>query len=144
MKEKITSLALILGVCIFMAACSTGLNQYKSKSVEEEAVIKVVMEHERTWNEHDASGFLATYHDNAQIELGCDGPLLPKNEFAARLPQLMNDYPTVKLVNPTVDLSGKEGLVKVTSTRLGDENHIFRIAMLKVDDRWYIIQETCY
>jgi len=144
MKEKFFSLTFILGVFIFLVACSTSLNQYKSRSVDEEAVIKVVMEHERTWNEHDASGFLATYHDNAQIELGCKGQLLPKNEFATKLSQLMNDYPTVELVNPTVDVSGKEAVVKVTSTRLGDENHIFRIAILKENDQWYIIQETCY
>ena len=144
MKAKFISLTSILGVCAIFIGCAAGLNQYKPKSVEEEAVLKVVMVHETTWNEHNAADFLATYHDKAQIELGCQGQLLPKNEFAAKLPQLMTDYPTVKLVNPTVDVSGKKGVVKVTSTRLGDENHIFRIAMLKENDRWYIIQETCY
>jgi hypothetical protein len=144
MKEKYICSTFMLCVFLFLVACSTSLNQYNSRSVEEETVIKVVMEHERTWNEHDAFGFLATYHDSAQIELGCKGQLLPQKEFATKLPQLMNDYPTVELVNPTVDVSGKEGVVKVTSTRLGDENHIFRIEMLKENERWYIIQESCY
>ena len=144
MKEKIISSTLILGAFIFVAACATSLDQHKSKSVDEAAVIKVIMEHERTWNDHDASGFLATLHDDAKIELGCKGQLLSKTEFADQLPLLMSDYPTVKLVNPIADVSGKEAVVKVTATRLGDENHIFRLAMLKQNNHWYITRETCY
>ena len=87
---------------------------------------------------------LATYHENARIEIGCDGQLLSKNEFATRISQLMSDYPTVKLVNPSVDVSQKKAVVKVTSTEMGDENHVFRIEMLKENERWYIIQESCY
>ncbi len=144
MKRKLLSITSIAGILIFLSGCAVGLNHYKPQSAEEEAIINVVMEHERTWNEHDRTGFLATYHDSAQIELGCKGQLLPKNEFAIRIPQLMSDYPTVKLVNPAVDVSEKEAVVKVTSTRLGDENHIFRIELLNENERWYIIRETCY
>lgn len=144
MNKKSICMTSILGLLILFIGCASGLNQYKPKSTEGEAVIKVVMEHEKSWNEHDASDFLATYHESAKIELGCDGQLLSKNDFATRISQLMSDYPTVKLVNPTVDVSGKEAIVKVTSTRLGDENHIFRIEMLKENERWYIIQESCY
>jgi hypothetical protein len=144
MNVKISGLAYILGVLLFLTACSTGLNQYKARSVDEEATIKVVIEHERTWNEHDATGFLAAYHEKAKIELGCDGQLLSINEFATHIPQLMSDYPTVKLVNPSVDVSEKNAVVKVTSTKMGDENHIFKIEMLNENDQWYIIQETCY
>jgi len=143
MNKKLTFFTSILSVCIFITGCFAGLNQYQPKSVEEEAVIKVVMGHERTWNEHDISGFLATFHENARIEQGCNGQLLSKNEFAATVSKLMSDYPTVKLVNPSVNVSGNEAVVKVTSTEMGDENHIFEIAMLKENDQWYIIQELC-
>ena len=120
------------------------MNQYQPKSVEEEAIIKVVMAHERTWNEKDAAGFLETFHETAKIELGCDGLFLSKNDFATHIPQLMSDYPIVNLVNPSVDVSEKNAVAKVTSTKMGDENHIFKIEMLNENDQWYIIQETCH
>jgi len=143
MNKHLIYLTSILSVCIFFSGCSAGLNQYQPKSAGEEDVIKVVMEHERTWNEKDVSGFLATYHENARIEIGCGGQLLSKNDFATRISQLMSDYPTVKLVNPSVDVSQTNAVVKVTSTEMGDENHIFKIEMLKEKDQWYIIQESC-
>lgn len=144
MKNMIICLTFISGVFFFFAACSTSLNHYEASSTDEKAVIQVVMEHERTWNENDAPGFLATFHDSARIEYMCDGQLLSKNAFAARLPQLMSDYPSVKLVNPSVDISGKNAEVKVTSTEMGNRSHIFEIAILKENDQWYIIRETCY
>ena len=143
MKKKLIYLTSIISVGILLIGCFAGLNQYQPKSVEEEAVIKVVMEHERTWNENDVSGFLATYHENARIEIGCDEQLLSKSEFETRISQLMSDYPSVKLVNPSVDVSQTNAVVKVTSTEMGDENHIFKIEMLKEKDQWYIIQESC-
>jgi len=134
----------LLVIIISVFGCAADLNQYKPKSVEEEAVIKAVMEHERTWNEHNPTRFLAAYHGSAKIEYKCKGQMLSKTEFAAKIPQLMTDYPTVRLVNPTVAVSGKEALIKVTTTEMGDRNHNFRIEMLKENDRWYIIQESCY
>lgn len=144
MKKKIIYLTSILGVFVFLTGCAADLNRYEPRSVNEEAVIKVVMEHERTWNEHDPSGFLATYHDSAKIEYGCEGLLLSKNEFATKISHLMADYPSVKFANPAIDASDKEAVVKVISTELGDENHIFRIEMLQENNQWYIIKETCY
>ena len=144
MKKKLICITSFLGVFIFFIGCAADLNQYKPRSVNEEAVIKVVMEHERTWNEHDLSGFLATYHHSAKIEEGCDGQLLSKNEFATKIPHLMADYPNVQFVNPAIDVSEKDAVIKVTSTKMGDENHIFRIEMLQENDQWYIIKETCY
>ena len=144
MKKKIIYLTSILGVFVFLTGCAADLNRYEPRSVNEEAVIKVIMEHERTWNEHDPSGFLATYHDSAKIEYKCKGQLLSKNEFASNISQLMTDYPTTKLINPAVDISGKEAVIKVTTTEMGDKNHNFRIELLNENERWYIIQETCY
>ena len=143
MKKKIISLTLILGALIFFNACSNSLNQYKAASIDEEAVINVVMEHERTWNANDAAGFLATYHEGAKIEIGCNGRLFSKKEFATHVEQLMSNYPSVKLVNPSINVAGENALVKATSTEMGDENHFFEIALLKENDQWYIIQETC-
>ena len=144
MEKKLVRAASFLSVFIFFIGCAADLHQYKPASANEEAVIKMVMEHERTWNEHDRSGFLATYHDSAKIEYGCEGLLLTKNDFATKIPHLMADYPRVKFVNPAIDVSDKEAVVKVTSTELGDENHIFRIEMLQENDQWYIVKETCY
>ena len=39
--------------------------------------------------------------------------------------------------------TNSDAVVKVTSTEMGDENHIFKIEMLKEKDQWYIIQESC-
>ena len=144
MQRKKYRFILIWAGFIFFVACATGLDQYKARSLDEEAVINVVMEHERTWNEHDTAGFLATFHNDARIELMCDGPLLSKNEFATHISQLMSDYPSVKLVNPSIDISGEKAEVKVTSTEMGNRNHIFEIAILKQNHQWYIIRETCY
>ena len=144
MKEKLICVVSFLNVFMFFIGCATSLNQYKPGSVHEKAVIQAVMEHERTWNEHDPSGFMATYHDSAKIEYGCEGLLLSKNEFATKISHLMADYPSVKFANPAIDASEKEAVVKVTSTKLGDENHIFRIEMLQENKQWYIIKETCY
>jgi hypothetical protein len=143
MNYKLTFFTSILSVCILFTGCFAGLDRYQPESAAEEAVIKVVMEHERSWNDHDASGFLATFHESAKIELGCDGVLLSKSEFATHILQLMSDYPHVKLVNPTVEVSDRTAVVKVISTEMGDENHIFELAMLNENDQWYIIQELC-
>jgi hypothetical protein len=118
MKTKPICILSILSTFIFFMGCAADLNQYKPKSAEEEAVIKAVMELERTWNEHNPTGFLAAYHGSARIEYKCKGQLLSKNEFAARIAQLMTDYPTVRLVNPTVAVSGKEAVIKVTTTEM--------------------------
>ena len=85
MNKHLIYLTSILNAGILFFGCFAGLNQYQPRSVEEEAVIKVVMEHERTWNENDVSGFLATYHENARIEIGCGGQLLSKNDLGAAL-----------------------------------------------------------
>jgi hypothetical protein len=143
MKEKIISLVLLLGGFSFLFACATSLNQYKAGSIDEETVIEVVMEHERAWNANDAVGFLATYHESAKIEIGCNGQLFSKKEFATYIEQLMSNYPSVKLVNPSIDVSGENALVKVISTEMGEENHFFEIALLKENDQWYISHETC-
>lgn len=142
-KKLICQISLVSGF-LFFIGCATGLDHYKPRSVKEAAVIQVVMEHERAWNEHDPSGFLATYHNNAKIEYGCDGLLLSKNEFAGKISHLMADYPNVRFANPAVAIADEKAVVKVTSTEIGDENHIFRIEMLRENEQWYITKETCY
>ena len=49
MNKHLIYLTSILNAGILFFGCFAGLNQYQPRSVEEEAVIKVVMEHERTW-----------------------------------------------------------------------------------------------
>ena len=77
MNKKLTFFTSVLSVCIFFSGCFAGLDRYQPESPAEESVIKVVMEHERTWNENDASGFLETFHESAKIELGVAKTLFP-------------------------------------------------------------------
>jgi hypothetical protein len=133
-----------LVICVVLFACAgVPLNEYQPRSADEKEIIKVIIKHESTWNEQDISGFMATFHSSAIIADGCNGPLLTKSEFVGRIKQIMAEYPTVKLINPKLNVSGSEAVVKVTSTEFGDEIHLFRIEMLKENYQWLITKETC-
>lgn len=145
MKQRIICKPFILAIFITLYACAgTPLKNYQPRSADEEEIIEVIMQHESAWNEHDISGFMATIHNSALIEYSCTGPLISKSESADKLQRMMNEYPTVILINPKLNVSGNEAVVKVTSTELGDEPHLFRLEMLKENDRWLITKETCY
>jgi len=135
---------IILVICAVLYAC-TGmpLKQYQPRSADEEEIIKVIIKHESTWNEQDIAGFMATYHSSALIADGCRGPLLSKSELTGRVKQIMQEYPTVKFINPRFNVSGNEAVVKVTSTEFGDEIHFFRIELLNENNQWLITKETC-
>lgn len=144
MKQSIDIKVVIISIFfVFYGCAGVTLKDYQPRSADEEEIIEVLVKHERAWNEQDISGFMETFHDSALIELGCGGQLAPVNEFADRIKRMMAEYPTVKLVNPRLDISGNEVVVKVKSTELGDESHLFRLEMLRENDRWFIIKETC-
>ena len=145
MKQIIICKTFILAIFFILNACAgVPLKDYQPGSTDEEEIMKVTMKHEKAWNEQDISGFMATYHNSALIEFGCNGPLVSKIEFADKIEQMMGRYPTVKFINPKLNVSGNEALVKVTSTELGDELHLFRLEMLKENGRWLITNETCF
>ena len=144
MKRIIISKMFILAIFVILYACAgIPLKDYQPGSTDEEEIVEVIMKHESAWNEQDISGFMATYHNSALIEIGCTGPLVSKSESTDILQRMMNEYPTVKLINLNLNVSGNEAVVKVTSTELGDESHIFRLEMLKENEHWFITKETC-
>jgi hypothetical protein len=144
MKRITISKIFFLAFVFSLHACaSIPLKDYQPKSANEEEIIDVIMKHENAWNEKDISGFMATYHNSALIEIGCSGPLVSKSEFYNEIEGIMSDYPTVKFINPKLNVSEKNAVVTVTSTRLGNESHLFRLDMLKENDRWFIAKETC-
>lgn len=144
MKRITISKIFILAVFFSIYACAgIALKDYQPGSADEEEIIEVIMKHERAWNDQDISGFMATYHNNALIEFGCTGPLVSKIEFADKIQQMMGQYPMVKLINPQLNVSENDAVVEVTSTELGEEFHLFRLEMLKENDRWLITKETC-
>ena len=128
---------------VLYACAGIPLNDYYPRSPDEEEIIEVIIKHERAWNEQDILGFMTTYHNSVRIEDGCNGPLVSKNEFSDRIEQLMNEYPTVKFFNPKLNISENSAFVTVTSTRLGNHVHLFRLEMLKENDHWLIVKETC-
>jgi hypothetical protein len=145
MKQRVDIKVFIIAIFfVFYGCAGVPLKNYQHRSTDEEEIINVIMKHERAWNEHDISGFMATYHSSALIEYGCTGPLVSKSESTDQLQRMMNKYPTVKLINPKLDVSENEAVVKVTSTELGDESHLFRLEMLKENEHWFITKETCY
>lgn len=144
MKKIMHCRILIFTIFVFSYACAgTPLKDYQPISADEEEIIEVIVKHERAWNEQDLSGFMATFHGSALIELGCGGPLVPINESADRIKRIMSEFPRVKLINPRLDISGSEAAVMVTSTELGEEFHLFKLEMKKENDRWLITKETC-
>ena len=144
MKRIIIRNTFILAVFFLFYACAgVHLKDYKPRTTDEEELIKVVMKHERAWNERDLSGFMATFHDSALIELNCGGLLVPVKESADRIKRIMAEYPTVKLINPRLDVSESEAVMVVTSTELGNEFHLFRLEMRKENEQWFITRETC-
>lgn len=145
MKQIIGCKVFMITLFFVLYACAgVPVKDYQPRSADEEEIIKVIMKHESAWNEQDISGFMATYHNSALIEYGCTGPLFSKSKFADIIERMMSEYPTVKLINPRSDISGNKAVVKVTSTELGDESHLFRLEMLKENEQWYISKETCY
>jgi hypothetical protein len=42
-----------------------------------------------------------------------------------------------------INFTGNGAVVEVMSTGLGDENHFFKMNMLKENDQWYILKQTC-
>ncbi len=119
------------------------LKDYQPGSADEQEIIEVIIKHENAWNEKDIPGFMATFHNSAMIEIGCNGPIVSKSELSDEIEEIMREYPTVKFINPRLDVSENDAVVTVTSTRLGDESHLFRLEMLKENDRWLITKETC-
>ena len=144
MKRILIQHTFILAVSIICYACAgVPLKDYQPLSADEEEIIEALKRHERAWNKNDLQGFMATFDDSAVIELGCNGPLVPAKKYANNIRRMMAEYPKVKLLNPTLNISGDEAVVKVKSTELGDESHIFMLEMLKENDKWLIAKETC-
>lgn len=144
MKQMINCKIAIFAIFFVLYACvGAPLKDYQYKTTDEKEIVEVIMTHERAWNEQDIPVFMSTFHNSALIELGCGGPLVPVSESVDSIKRIMAEYPTVKLINPRLDVSGKNAVVKVTSTELGYEFHLFRLEMLKENDRWLITKETC-
>jgi hypothetical protein len=134
----------VFAVFLMLYSCAgVPLVNYQPVSADEEEIIEILKRHERSWNKNDLQGFMATFDDSALIQLGCDGPLVPAKKNADSIKRIMAEYPRVKLLNPILDISGDEAVVKVKSIELGDESHIFMLEMLKENDHWLITKETC-
>ena len=101
------------------------------------------MKHENAWNAKDISEFMATFHNSAMIEIGCSGPLVSKSELTGEIEEIMREYPTVKFINPRLDVSENKAFMTVASPRLGNQSHIFELELLKENDWWLITKETC-
>ena len=143
--KKIMDYKVFLIVIFFIVYGCAGmpLKDFEPGSEDEQEIIELVMKHERAWNERDISGFMATYHGRALIEIGCSGPLVSKSELSDEIEEILREYPTVKFINPRLEVSENNAVVTLTSLSLGNQSHIFELEMLKESDRWLITKETC-
>lgn len=134
---------LIVIFFVVYACAGMPLKDFEPGSADEQEIMKVVMKHESAWNERDISGFMATYHSSALIEIGCSGPLVTKRELSDEIEEILMEYPTVKFINPRLNVSENNAVMTITSLSLGNQSHLFELELLKENDRWRITKETC-
>jgi hypothetical protein len=140
----ITSIFLLLIGC----AAQTNLKDYKPKSSDEEAIIKVLITGNEALHDQDLSGYMATFHDNATIRAGTASasgfhpvvPMISKKEFSeVYLVSNWVAFAQIKNLNPEITVSGD----KATLTCL-DEKHgyywEYTYDMVKENDKWYIMK----
>ncbi|MEJ2728643.1 MAG: hypothetical protein P8185_09045 [Deltaproteobacteria bacterium] len=62
MKRIIIRNAFVLAVFFVLYACAgIPLKDYEPRTADEEEIIKVIMAHEKAWNEQDISVFMSTF-----------------------------------------------------------------------------------
>lgn len=142
-RITISKIILVAAFYTLYACAGIPLKDFEPETVDEQEIIEVVMKHESAWNKQDLSGFMATFHDSALIELRCGGPLVTVKESADSIKRIMAEYPRVKLINPRLEVLENEAVMEVTSTELGHEFHLFKLEMHKENGQWLITKEMC-
>jgi hypothetical protein len=126
MKRRGIFITSILFIFLLLIGCAaqTNLKDYKPKSPDEEAIIKVLIKVQDAWNKGDSNEFLAAYHDNGKISywIGATGRnSLSKEDFAKVFPQQSSTW-GYRYINPKITITGDKAVVKVYNTEVTTGN----------------------
>ena len=128
---------------VFGCASSLTLADYEPKSAEEEAIRKLMMIREDSWNNKDVATYLSCWHDNAIFRLGVDRIQKTKQEYAKIAEDRMNAYPTVRSTEFEVEINGNtatEKTLRTITTVTGRMGVVVEtLQLVKEDGRWYIM-----
>jgi len=137
-KKQFFMFLFLLIILVAFSGCATGPQSYQPKSPEEVRIKDLLLKWEKTYNNHDVAGNLATWNDKAQIMYGGKRKIASKKEYADILPERMRANPILNLGTPDIKISGDKAQVStVLSVRGSQTPTVFNL--IKENDTWSII-----
>ncbi len=120
------------------------MESYEPKSPDEEVIVSVFKELDKTWGDKDIEGHIAFYHDDAKIMVS-KGRMLNKTEYKKVLTDYIERFPGGGYLEPTfIDISGNKASVKIGIIMTnGREKRIYETYnFVKENSQWLIIKST--
>ncbi|RLB27964.1 MAG: hypothetical protein DRH11_17915 [Deltaproteobacteria bacterium] len=128
---------LSLFVFIFLLGFS---NSIKAGNVSEaEQLIKqTLLGFAKAWNDKNANGVIAFYHEDAQIMTGADRRMVTRKQYLNIIPDRCRRFGKIKFGKPKIEIKDNKAKVNVkASFKRVSAN--FTFYMVLQDDRWVIM-----
>ena len=135
---------IFLSVLLLIFGCAqTKVIEYQAKSAEEKEVVDVLVKTEKAIQNRNLGEFMASFHDNATIQLPSDGyerQFVSKRQYEEFLESgWWDEYSAGVLANPKITMSGDKATLICFSP--GDNvllRHTFNL--IKENEKWSIIK----
>ena len=142
MSYMLKYLKLLIAAVMMTALISCGrdepLSDYKTKSPQETALKKVLLEFQDGVNRKDADKVSSLIHANAELMVGRERRILSRPAYIEVLPKRLAENPDIAFGKPKMKIENEAAEVRIYMTR-GNYNGLVVYHMRLQNDRWYIL-----
>jgi len=115
------------------------VKKYLPLSAEEKAIVSVLIKWQETWNNHDVSGNLSLWLNDAKITYGIGRNVSTKEELKAILPKDMASVGRVKLYTPNIEIFDNKASVNVLIVKFDDYTlRSVAFDLVKENNHWFL------
>ena len=106
----------LMVLVLFVACANTNLEEYKSKSTDEEKIIQVMTRTQKAWNNSDEESFTAEFCSEGQFAFRALGTnrgdvrKVTKNEIPDRFDSLHTNMGDFDIKNPKISINGDSAI----------------------------------
>ena len=139
MRKQIELFLLISLFPLFFIGCAVSVKEYLSLSAEEKAIVSVLIKWQETWNNHDVSGNLSLWLNDAKIKYGIGRNVSTKEELKAILPKDMASVGRIKLYTPKIEIFDNKASVNVLIVKFDDYTiRSVTFDLRKENNHWFL------
>jgi len=124
----LTTLAFIYSTSLLSAEDSN----YKS------GIKSALADYEKAWNDKDADGVIAIYHDDAQIMTGREKKIVTKEKYKSIIPDRRSRFGKIRFGETKIDLKDNKAKVNVPA-EFKKIKVDYTFYMVQKDDKWLIM-----